>query len=95
MFQIYKVLSKAVLHFADFFLVMVSLMLKERFVQINQQILKKSHLYDLANWKTLREDYNRLACLTQVLNQNLSFLFLFCLGFHWFWVLRMFYFTLT
>nr|CAL23148.2 gustatory receptor candidate 15 [Tribolium castaneum] len=42
-------------------------------------------------WRNIREDYDRLARLTQFLDKELSYLILFSIGFNCFWVMKLLY----
>ncbi|KYB27366.1 hypothetical protein TcasGA2_TC031155 [Tribolium castaneum] len=72
--------------------VAIAISLKRRFQQITQRIVNHKEQYkNVEFWRNIREDYDRLARLTQFLDKELSYLILFSIGFNCFWVMKLLY----
>ncbi|XP_063934084.1 gustatory receptor for sugar taste 64a-like [Zophobas morio] len=89
--EIQSVAAKAILHFTDLFIVVIAFALKTRFTQITKRILRNSQNESAHFWQTIREDYNRMAQLVELLNNHFSNIILCSLGFNCFWVMKLLY----
>jgi gustatory receptor len=70
-FQVANVLSTVTWNYTDLFIILISSSLAARFAQINTRLLNNKVMYEKF-WKEIREDYSKLAHLTQVVDKHLA-----------------------
>ncbi|RZC39788.1 zinc finger protein 2-like [Asbolus verrucosus] len=69
--EIANILATVTWNFTDLFIILISCSLAARFSQINKR-LENSKVVHEKFWKEIREDYNKLAHLTGVVDRHLS-----------------------
>ncbi|KYB27621.1 Gustatory receptor for sugar taste 64f-like Protein [Tribolium castaneum] len=69
--EIANILSTATWNYTDLFIILISCSLASRFAQINHR-LKNNKLLHEKFWREIREDYNKLAHLTAVVDRNIA-----------------------
>ncbi|KAJ3633307.1 hypothetical protein MTP99_010264 [Tenebrio molitor] len=69
--EIANVLSTVTWNYTDLFIILISCSLSARFAQINRRLANNKVMHEKF-WKEIREDYTKLAHLTQVVDKHIA-----------------------